>query len=587
MQNNRIESERQRSSSQGKAYYQCPSRQIIFDDIKTRLLSGHGVLSLYGEQGIGKSFMLQELTTVLSEQVTFISLPSRNQTFQSLITELCDDLGLTSGKEIILVSLQSIYKFLELNKQANQRFVVVIDDAQHLTRGIIEKLLLLSVPPTDKSAPLQLLFSSDIEITSMLEDSKHPHVKNTTFFSYQLQRLNPSETLDLIRHQLSIAEFKYLDLFTPAAISNIVDLSSGVPIRVKSICETALTAIGAPEQPRITEKLIHYVARELSLVPVDSIPDITDEDIRCIQPETLQESPVMTTERMLTIAQSEDYDTIEGQSNKAASESGLLSQTIEKITDQTEHSHDNTIADAQPDVEKDRVTSIQNSEPKLRLTWGIAALAILTVILFAYKSLRSGPESGQNSVVVTDADKTLISQADQPSQIQPGKGLNQSRSDSPQQGSTQRRQTTTSQPSHDSGTTQPGSSARAFIAAMEASGQTINLNLINDQALMLSKQNQPVDAYLLDFYAARRGHAEAAFRLAQLSDPATQSQRNGRSEFAKADITQARKWYEQARLAGHPKAEQFLNQMRKQLRDKADTGDEYAQRLMLQFIETQ
>jgi hypothetical protein len=123
----------------------------------------------------------------------------------------------------------------------------------------------------------------------------------------------------------------------------------------------------------------------------------------------------------------------------------------------------------------------------------------------------------------------------------------------------------------------PGSTARRLIAAQRSAGE-IDPQAAYEEARRLAALGMTVDAYLLDFYAARLGHGVAAFRLAEQADPA----------FWQADSPlkapapeQALKWYRSARDAGHPEADERLAALRRWTENAAGDGDAQAQRLML------
>lgn len=125
----------------------------------------------------------------------------------------------------------------------------------------------------------------------------------------------------------------------------------------------------------------------------------------------------------------------------------------------------------------------------------------------------------------------------------------------------------------------PGGYARQLIAEARQQGQP------DLQALFVAAFEQHIagrleDAYLLYFFAAREGHAEAAMRLAEEADP--KHFRAG-GIYDRADEIQAHKWYQVARDAGHSDAENALNQLRTRIEKAAAAGDERAHRIMLQW----
>ena len=89
------------------------------------------------------------------------------------------------------------------------------------------------------------------------------------------------------------------------------------------------------------------------------------------------------------------------------------------------------------------------------------------------------------------------------------------------------------------------------------------------------------DAYLLYFFAARNGNADAALELGTQADPAYYSV--GTSNLDAPDAGQAYKWYRMAAAAGSTEAERRLAELRGRVELQATTGDAQAQRLMLQW----
>ncbi len=90
------------------------------------------------------------------------------------------------------------------------------------------------------------------------------------------------------------------------------------------------------------------------------------------------------------------------------------------------------------------------------------------------------------------------------------------------------------------------------------------------------------DAYLLYFYAARRGHGEAALKLGTMADPAYFTSVS--SVLTAPDSAQAVKWYKKAIDAGNRDAKQKLAELTKRIKKQAENGSSEAQRLLLQLL---
>lgn len=120
---------------------------------------------------------------------------------------------------------------------------------------------------------------------------------------------------------------------------------------------------------------------------------------------------------------------------------------------------------------------------------------------------------------------------------------------------------------------------RELIRQLDA-GKADDLAFAFSQGGQYLAQGKSEDAYLLYFFAARNGHQEAAYTLAQHADPAYH-QADGL--LPQADVRQALKWYRRAVQAGHPAAKAALQTLHEKLKTAAQQGDNRAQRLLLQL----
>ena len=124
----------------------------------------------------------------------------------------------------------------------------------------------------------------------------------------------------------------------------------------------------------------------------------------------------------------------------------------------------------------------------------------------------------------------------------------------------------------------PGARARALIAEMRAGGER-DLDALFAAAESARRDGELPDAYLLYFFAAREGHADAALALGRQADPASHTA--GESVFESPDLTQAHKWYQVAARNGSTAARDGLAALRARVERLAADGDPEAQRIAL------
>ena len=126
-----------------------------------------------------------------------------------------------------------------------------------------------------------------------------------------------------------------------------------------------------------------------------------------------------------------------------------------------------------------------------------------------------------------------------------------------------------------------GDTAREIIARLEAGPDGPDYAEAHARAGQYRADGRLADAQLLYFFAARGGHATAAFDLATFSDPNHHSA--GASLMAEPDPFQAYRWYTSARDGGHEAASARLEELRAWAEAAGRAGDTEAERLLLQW----
>ena len=126
-----------------------------------------------------------------------------------------------------------------------------------------------------------------------------------------------------------------------------------------------------------------------------------------------------------------------------------------------------------------------------------------------------------------------------------------------------------------------GTGAVTPAPAADASSGNPELETAFERAQGFQEAGQLADAQLLFFYAARAGHAGAAFELGTLNDPNYHSPET--SLLPEPDAFQAFRWYSAAQDQGVTAAGERLAALREWAEAASATGDFEAERLLLQW----
>lgn len=126
-----------------------------------------------------------------------------------------------------------------------------------------------------------------------------------------------------------------------------------------------------------------------------------------------------------------------------------------------------------------------------------------------------------------------------------------------------------------------GDTARDIIDSLSSGGGEVDYAEALARAREFQADGRLADAQLLMFFAARGGHAPAAFALATSYDPNHYSETTSLMEAP--DPFQAYRWYRAARDAGQAEAGERLVDLKSWAEDAAEGGNDEAERLLLQW----
>jgi general secretion pathway protein A len=225
---------------------------------------GEGFVLITGEVGTGKTTLCRSFLENLDEstKTAFIFNPKLDST--QLIKAINDEFGVDSTAGSIKELIDALNIFLIEQKRDANNVIILIDEAQNLTRDVLEQLRLLSNLETTRDKLMQIILVGQPELGEMLDSPELRQLAQRITLSCHLRPFNPDETKSYIEHRISVASVKPTARFTNRAISAVYQYAGGVPRRINIVCDRALlTAFGLDEKI-ITPSIVRTAIRELS-----------------------------------------------------------------------------------------------------------------------------------------------------------------------------------------------------------------------------------------------------------------------------------------------------------------------------------
>ncbi|MBS7458069.1 ExeA family protein [Coralloluteibacterium stylophorae] len=224
---------------------------------------GGGFVQLTGEVGTGKTTLCRLLLEQLPENTRVALVLNPKLSPVELLETVCEELRLEV--EPVRGSLKGLVDTLNrylLDAYAQGlRVVLIIDEAQELSREALEQVRLLTNLETPTQKLLQILLLGQPELRELLAAPDLRQLNQRITARYHLMPLDAAESEAYVRHRLAVAGAQRFP-FTKLALRRLHAHSGGVPRLINVIAERALLAGYAREQAQIGEGLMDRAAAE-------------------------------------------------------------------------------------------------------------------------------------------------------------------------------------------------------------------------------------------------------------------------------------------------------------------------------------
>ncbi len=268
-------------------------------DVLKYSLEHHGGLSLLtGKAGSGKSMIVRGLLNALGDSVRAAVLPDSSLTRQEFYDLVAHGFDLPGAIENRRDFHDRIHDLLQDARASNQHVLLVVDEAQQLSRELIDEIgELVNLQPVDSGGiGICLVGQADTAQDPAMRISRP--FENHVIVHYHLAPFSLDETGKYIRHRLKVAGADR-SIFTDDAVREIHQCSGGYPGQINIICDLALFTGYTEKAAEIGQTVIRNSAAKLQFpgMPGESghtcsagIPADPEKEDRVIAPDEKNEA---------------------------------------------------------------------------------------------------------------------------------------------------------------------------------------------------------------------------------------------------------------------------------------------------------
>ena len=224
-----------------------------------------GFVQLTGEVGTGKTTLCRLVLEQVPENTRVALILNPMLSPPELLRAICAELEIdvSEAGDSMQALLDALNRYLLERHAEGERVVLIIDEAQNMSRQGLEQIRLLTNLETATDKLLQILLLGQPELRDLLGRPELRQLAQRITARYHLDPLNEEETEAYVRHRLEVAGAARCP-FNRDGMKALYRVSEGVPRLINIIADRALLAAYASEQERIDARLVRSAAAEVT-----------------------------------------------------------------------------------------------------------------------------------------------------------------------------------------------------------------------------------------------------------------------------------------------------------------------------------
>lgn len=236
-----------------------------------------GFVVITGEIGSGKTTLLQSFLSELGDDVVHAVVSQTQLTPTQFLQAVLTEFGFKPFKKRKVELLDMLNMFLIEQYSSGKKVVLIIDEAQNLTKKVLEEIRLLSGIETHKEKVLRIILAGQPELKDTLDLASMKQLMQRVRLRFHIGPLDRREMREYVERRLSIAGRKKADLFSDDSFEVLYRFSGGVPRLINTLCDTALLCAFADDKKVVDADDVSTAAEELNWPEHESNTGVFDQ----------------------------------------------------------------------------------------------------------------------------------------------------------------------------------------------------------------------------------------------------------------------------------------------------------------------
>ena len=235
--------------------------------------SGKGFVMLTGEVGTGKTTLLHALLGQLDSTTNSAFIFNPRLDPMGFFRMLFHELGVGPACETKAEYLLVLNQYLIDKLAANERVILIVDEAQNLSAEMLEEIRLLSNLETPTSKLIQIMLVGQPELQELVDQPELRQLRQRIALRHHLRPFDEAEVAEYVEERLAKAGYTGRAIFKKKALRELYRLTEGTPRLINNICDGTLLLGYVRQETSLGSDAVREVAADLGLIPKDELED--------------------------------------------------------------------------------------------------------------------------------------------------------------------------------------------------------------------------------------------------------------------------------------------------------------------------
>lgn len=233
-----------------------------FSMLEYGILTRAPITLITGEVGTGKTTLIHQLMAQHRDDVTIGLVANAHGDRAELLRWVLLSLGVPVDPDSHYVAMYGQFQaHLVSEYAAGRRVVLIFDEAQNLSRDVLEELRMFTNINAGKDELLQLIIVGQPELRDVVMRPDLRQFAQRVAASFHLPEMGSDGVADYITHRLAVAG-RTDPVFDAGAMAAIHEATRGIPRLINQLCDLALVYAFTMDRQDVDRAIIAQVLRD-------------------------------------------------------------------------------------------------------------------------------------------------------------------------------------------------------------------------------------------------------------------------------------------------------------------------------------